>query len=122
MLLFIGAMSRVPIEVLESAKLEGCGPFREIVSIIAPLIWPTISTILILSAAGFLGASGPILPFTQGEYGTMTLAYYTFALVSGTSGSTENGYYLASAIGLCMTAISFPLAMVVKKVVYGKES
>lgn len=115
-----GAMRAVDPQMLEAGQIDGCNWFQEFIYIILPSIWPTISTILILSAAGFLGASGPILPFTQGDYGTMTLAYYTFSLVSGTSGQTD--YYLASAIGLCMTAISFPLAMIVKKVVYGKES
>ncbi|MBR2506293.1 MAG: sugar ABC transporter permease [Bacilli bacterium] len=115
-----GAMRAVDPQMLEAGQIDGCNWFQEFIYIILPSIWPTISTILILSAAGFLGASGPILPFTRGEYGTMTLAYYTFSLVSGTSGQTD--YYLASAIGLCMTAISFPLAMVVKKVVYGKNS
>ena len=51
--------------------------------------------------------------------GAPSLAFYNFALVSGKGAKTD--YYLASAIGLCMTAISFPLAMIVKKVLYGKE-
>ena len=105
--------------MLEAGQIDGCNWIQEFFYIILPSIWPTISTILILSAAGFLGASGPILPFTEGRYGTMTLAFYNFALVSGTGAKTD--YYLASAIGLCMTAISFPLAMIVKRVVYGKD-
>ena len=48
-LLFVGAMTRIPIEVFEAAKLEGCKPGREFISIVFPLIWPTISTMLILS-------------------------------------------------------------------------
>ena len=114
-----GAMRSVNNEMLEAGQIDGCNWVQEFIYIILPSIWPTISTILILSAAGFLGASGPILPFTEGKYGTMTLAFYNFALVSGTGAKTD--YYLASAIGLCMTAISFPLAMIVKRVVYGKE-
>ena len=114
-----GAMKSIDPQMLEAGEIDGCNWFQELIYIILPSIWPTISTILILSAAGFLGASGPILPFTQGKYGTMTLAFYNFALVSGTGANTD--YYLASAIGLCMTVISFPLAMVVKRIVYGKE-
>ena len=114
-----GAMRSVNNEMLEAGQIDGCNWIQEFFYIILPSIWPTISTILILSAAGFLGASGPILPFTEGRYGTMTLAFYNFALVSGTGAKTD--YYLASAIGLCMTAISFPLAMIVKRVVYGKD-
>ena len=114
-----GAMRSVNKEMLEAGQIDGCNWIQEFFYILTPSIWPTISTILILSAAGFLGASGPILPFTEGKYGTMTLAFYNFALVSGTGAKTD--YYLASAIGLCMTAISFPLALIVKRVVYGKE-
>ena len=114
-----GAMRSVNKEMLEAGQIDGCNWIQEFFYILIPSIWPTISTILILSAAGFLGATGPILPFTEGKYGTMTLAFYNFALVSGTGAKTD--YYLASAIGLCMTAISFPLALVVKRVLYGKE-
>ena len=114
-----GAMRAVDPQMLEAGQIDGCNWVQEFFYIILPSIWPTISTILILSAAGFLGASGPILPFTQGKNGTMTLAFYTFALVSGQGAKAD--YYLASAIGLCMTAISFPFAMVVKKLLYGKE-
>lgn len=114
-----GAMRSVDPQMLEAGEIDGCNWIQEFFYLILPSIWPTLSTILILSVAGFLGASGPILPFTEGRYGTMTLAFYNFALVSGTGAKTD--YYLASAIGLCMTAISFPLAMIVKKIVYGKE-
>lgn len=115
-----GAMRSVNPQLMEAGEIDGCNWVQEFIYIILPSIWPTISTILILSAAGFLGASGPILPFTKGEYGTMTLSFYTFALVSGVS-SADTDYYLASAIGLCMTAISFPFALVVKRLLYGKE-
>ena len=115
-----GAMKSIDPQLMEAGQIDGCNWIQEFIYIIIPSIWPTISTILILSAAGFLGATGPILPFTQGKYGTMTLAFYNFALVSGTGVNVD--YYLASAIGLCMTVISFPLAMVVKRIVYGKES
>ena len=113
MLLFIGAMSRVPIEVLESAKLEGCGPFREIVSIIAPLIWPTISTMIILSFTGIFGASGPILLFgTDGNYKTMTLSFWIFKQVYGTGDLGGSGSYnLVSATGLCFTLVGVPIIL-----------
>ncbi len=113
MLLFIGAMSRVPIEVLESAKLEGCGPFREIVSIIAPLIWPTISTMIILSFTGIFGASGPILLFgTDGKFKTMTLSFWIFKQVYGIGEFGGSGSYnLVSATGLCFTLVGVPIIL-----------
>ena len=66
-------MSRVPFEIIEAAKLDGCGPAREILSIIFPLIWPTYSTQFIFALTGILSATGPILLFTNGKYGTTTI-------------------------------------------------
>ncbi len=117
--LFGGAMNSLSPEMLEAAELDGVNWFQELIYIIIPSIWPTLSTMLILCAAGFLGATGPILAFTQGSFKTMTLSYYIYALVSGAG--ADQDLYLASAIGLCMTAISFPLALVVKKIVYGEK-
>ena len=114
-----GAMRSVDPQMLEAGQIDGCNWISEFFYIILPSIWPTISTILILSVAGFLGASGPILQFTEGANGTMTLSFYIFALVSGKGAITD--YNLASAIGLCMTVISFPLALLVKRLLYGKE-
>lgn len=117
--LFGGAMNSLSPEVLEAAELDGVNWFQELIYIIIPSIWPTLSTMLILMAAGFLGTTGPILAFTQGGFKTMTLSYYIYALVSGQGANQD--LYLASAIGLCMTAISFPFALLVKKLVYGKK-
>ncbi len=117
--LFGGAMNSLSPEVLEAAELDGVNWFQELIYIIIPSIWPTLSTMLILLAAGFLGTTGPILAFTQGSFKTMTLSYYIYALVSGQGANQD--LYLASAIGFCMTAVSFPFALIVKKVVYGKK-
>lgn len=115
-----GAMNAIDKEILEAAQIDGCNWFDEFFRIVLPAIWPTLSTIIILTVASFLGSSGPILAFDQGSHQTHTLSFYIFALVSGMANETH-GEYLASAIGLCMTVISFPLALVVKRVVYGKE-
>lgn len=108
-LLFTGAMSRVPMSVLESAKLDGAGMGREIVSIILPLIWPTISTLLILNCTSIFSASGPILLFTSGGYGTTTIGYWIFDMVYN-----YNSYNMVSAAGLFFTCIGVPFIMLVR--------
>ena len=106
-ILFTGAMHRIPTEVIESAKLDGITEFRELINIIIPLIWPIFSTIIILSIAGMFSASGPILLLTQGNYGTMTVSYSIF-----------QQYYLfnqinrAAAIGIIYTFIGLPLLLI----------
>lgn len=115
-----GAMNAIDKEIIEASQIDGCNWFDEFTRIVIPAIWPTLSTIIILTVASFLGSTGPILAFDQGSHQTHTLSFYIFALVSGMANEVH-GEYLASAIGLCMTVISFPLALLVKRFVYGKE-
>ncbi len=114
-----GSMNGTNAEVLEAGRIDGCGWTRELVSLIIPMMWPTISTMLILRCAAVLSASGPILAFTKGANGTMTLSYLLYALVSG-EGKGKDLYY-ASAVGIMMTLVVFPLAMVIKHFVYSDK-
>ena len=117
-----GAMNGISPEMLEAGELDGCNWFQEFYLLIIPSIWPTVATVILLGTISFLGATGPVLLFTKGEYGTTTLGYMLFEMVGMVDGyESYKDYYLASALGLCMTAISFPLAMLVKKIVYSEK-
>ena len=120
MIVLNGAMLGINQEMLEAAELDGCNWFQELTKIIVPTIWPTVATIVMLATAGFLGSTGPILAFTKGTNETMTLSFYIYQLVSG-AGTGKTDLYLASTIGVLMTVVSFPIAMLVKRVLYGKE-
>jgi len=106
MLYLGGSLARIPIEVLESARLDGVGPWTELTKILVPLLLPTLSTLLLLDVVGILSSSGPILLFTKGAYKTTTISYWMFTLVYATG---ENAYAKASAAGMCLTIIMFPV-------------
>lgn len=126
-LLFGGGMARIPIDVLEAAKLDGVGPARELVNIIFPLIWPTFSTQLIFTMTGLFSASGPILLFTNGAHKTSTLSFWIFAKVYGDGSiggaSVDSGAYnIVACAGLCFTLIGVPLIMTARKLVEKVEA
>ncbi len=122
-LLFSGGMARIPIDVIESAKLEGCGPLRELVSIVFPLIWPTFSTQMIFTMTGIFNATGPILLFTSGKYETSTIAFWIFKQVYGDGNMGGTGAYnLVSCAGLCFTIIGVPLILIARKLVEKVDS
>lgn len=110
MLLLGGTFARVPAEVLEAAKLDGCGPFRELVQLILPMISSTLITMIILKMTGLFSASGPILLFTSGNYETVTLAYWIWERVMAGSGN----YNTVAATGLAFTAIAVPLILTIR--------
>lgn len=115
-LLVCGAMAKIPLEVLESARLDGVQAGRELISIVLPLIWPTLSTILILSCTGLINSSGPILLMTNDAYtyGCTTISYWIFEKVW--TGSIESGKYtLVSATGLTLTVIIVPIVLGLRK-------
>ena len=112
LILFNGAISRIPEEVIEAGMLDGVGLCRELVQIVIPLIWPTLSTIIIFACVGIFTASGPILLFTKGEFGTYTISFWIFMQVYDQAAG--GSYEYASAVGLFFTLIGFPIVMVVK--------
>ena len=102
-LIMLGAMNRIPEEYFEAAALDGCNPVREFFSIISPLVWETLSTLLILHFTQIFMASGPTLYFTEGAYNTFTLSFWIFNEVRG------DAYNYSSAVGLFFTVVALPI-------------
>lgn len=105
-LIYMGAMNRIPIEVLESAKLDGCTTWREFWSLIFPLTFGTYATFFLMSLCGVFTASGPILYMTQGAADTTTLGYWLFSQVIDAS------YNYPAAVGLVFTLLGIPVLVV----------
>ena len=111
MLLFGGAFARIPTELIEAARLDGIGAFKEFIYLIIPLVWTTLSTLLILNMTGLFGASGPILLFTKGAYRTTTIGYWIFDKVAFVGLSAYNE---VAAAGLIFSCIGVPVIMFFK--------
>ncbi|MDR1093123.1 MAG: sugar ABC transporter permease [Clostridiales bacterium] len=117
-ILFGGALSRIPESVIEAGKIDGVGWFRELVQVIIPLVWPTLSTMLILSLTGLFTASGNIFLLTNGAFGTTTISFIIFQ-------NTYNGGNMAdlppatqgytAALGLVFTVLTIPLVFLTVK-------
>ena len=105
LLIFVGAMNRIDNEILDAARIDGCGSFREFGSIIVPMCWETLTTMIMLCTINIFMSSGPILYFTGGDYGTNTLSYWIFDQVR------DGTYYYPSAVGLFFTLIAIPIVL-----------
>lgn len=116
MLLFGSAMTRIPVDMIESARLDGVGPFRELVSIILPLVWSSISTVIIVTCTSIFNSSGPILLFTNGSQETTTISFWIFQQVYANGKVGGSGSYnLVSCAGLCFTLVGVPLILGIRK-------
>ena len=116
MLLFMGAMVRVPTEMLEAAKLDGCSALREFFVMIIPMIVPTIATLIVVSCTNVISTTGPILLFTNGDYNTATISFWIFEKIygGGVSGGLSSNYNIVSCTGLCFTLVSLPIILLVR--------
>lgn len=114
LVLLSGALSRVPKEIFESAKIDGCGMFREFFNIVIPLLWPTVTTLFILNLSGTFTMYMPVMLLQAGARGTGTIGYYIVANTIGSSGNLSALSYPA-AVGLIFTLIMMPVILIVKK-------
>lgn len=112
MVIYSGTMSRTPAEIVESAKLDGIGYFGELIYLVLPLMWPTLSVIVLLGIVGIFTADGPILLMTQGQYETYTLGYWFY---DKTIINPNLNY--GAAVGLCFTFVSIPITLFVRWIV-----
>lgn len=103
--LYQGALGRVPEEIVEAAKIDGAAWCTELFTILTPLVWPTISMTLVLAMTGIFTTGGPILLFgTNGAYETMTISYYIFSQVY------DSGVFnYPAAVGIFFTIYSLPI-------------
>ena len=108
MILLSGAMTHVNESVIEAGQLDGVGMIREIVQLVVPLIWPTLTSLIIFTFVGMFSASGPIL-ILKGE-GTQTIAYKIYMEVYNGSGN----YNRVSAVGWVCTIIATPIVLVIR--------
>lgn len=108
LIMYAGALTRIPEDLWEQADLDGVGYMRGMLFIALPLVWPTFSMMMLLSAIGVFSADGPILLFTQGMYETSTLGYWMYEHVV-----KLEMYNYASAVGLFMTLATLPIFFIV---------
>lgn len=112
LIVWLGTLSRIPSELLESAQLDGITPIKEFFKIILPLIWPTFVTMITLQLIGIFGASGSILLLTGSNSQTYTLNFWLYNVAL--TGSVSQ-YNISAATGLIFTLLTIPL------VVFGRK-
>ena len=111
------AMSRIPESVIESAKLDGVGFWRELFQIHIPLIMPTISVFLInsvMAVSAFYIQPMLLTGNTTGPGSVYnTVGWYMFTMAPKAQSSDMP---LISTIGFILTVIVSVLIIVVKKI------
>ena len=102
MIMFSGAMNRVPQDIFESARIDGIGFFREFFNIILPLIWPTVTTMVVFSMVGIFSNAGLVMLLCPDNSACHNIGYYIlrFTLGANNTVSVYDGFSYPAAVGL----------------------
>ena len=117
-LMYSSSMSSIDDSVIESAGLDGASPLREFMSIVLPLIYPTIATFLAVSVAGIFtnqynlfSLYGDNPPQHLQNLGMFLYLKTYFAVVEG---SMEAAFVIPATWGVVLTLIAAPITIIVR--------
>lgn len=108
--LLSGAIGRIPKEILESASLDGAGSVCEFFRFVVPLVWPTLTTLVVLGMTSVITLYIQPYLLTKGANGTQTIAMVIFT-ISQSSRNLE----LAATTGLMCSLVWAPAILLVRK-------
>jgi len=125
LIMYSNAMNQIDDSVLESAKLDGVNEgLQEFFTICLPLIFPTLTTFLVVNFSGFLNFSGPLVAFFRfnAPQQYQSFGYWMYINVAATQSQIMYPYMAAS--GFLLTIVMAPLTFLLKHVLekYGPSA
>ena len=109
-MLITGSMTRIPTEILESARLDGASFIVEFFQIVIPLCASTISTLIIMGMGGIFTYFLPVMLLTNGQPN----GHSTTIALEMTNAAKTNPPSSAT-IGVISSCIAVPLVLSVKR-------
>ena len=115
-LVYSNAMGAVSDSVIESARLDGAGYFREFWNIYVPLIFPTMITFIINALAVLFIDQMNLFSFytRSADPENITIGYYLYRETQR-AGTDLSKYPELSAFGLLLTMVCAPLTLLIRK-------
>lgn len=115
LLVYSNAMRNIDPSIIESAKIDGMSTmFQELRYIVLPLIYPTLTTFIVIGVAGIFSNQGPLVLFyaDAAPAEVYNVGYYMFKEIAYRSYSPV-GFPLIAALGMLFTLIVAPLTRLV---------
>ncbi|MGG1637729.1 carbohydrate ABC transporter permease [Paenibacillus sp. NRS-1760] len=119
-IIVLSGLQSIPDDMIESAKIDGAGPFRAFLQIVLPLLSPTLFFLAVISIIGSFQSFGQIHLLTKGGPAGSTEVFvysiYKEAFINYQFGTGSALSLVLFAIILILTIIQF--VFVEKKVYY----
>lgn len=115
MVLYTGAMSKVPQDLVEYGKIDGLNFMQELWHLTLPCIFPTITVFLVTGVSGIFTSQLALYSFygANAPKNAYTFGYYFFRAVFGNAAKPAEFPY-ASAAGMAFTLVVAPITLLVR--------
>ncbi|MBQ8374351.1 MAG: sugar ABC transporter permease [Clostridia bacterium] len=114
MIYFMGAMSSVSPEIVESGQLEGVNAWQEFIHIVFPSIFPTLTSLIVVGLSQVFTNQGLLLAYygVGADMSVRTFGYHIYVTVQ--QSVNYNNYPSTAAMGMLFTSISLPIVLAAK--------
>ncbi|RPI91671.1 MAG: sugar ABC transporter permease, partial [Chloroflexi bacterium] len=108
MLIFYAGLQSIPIELYESASLDGANARQKLFHITVPMLWPITTVVIIINIIGGIKVFDIIYIMTTGgpNHATEVLGTYLYITAFGASGGGSPSMGYAAAIGVVILLLA----------------
>ncbi|GAB6930222.1 sugar ABC transporter permease [Paenibacillus sp. JCM 10914] len=115
-ILFLTAMSKIPADYYEAAKLEGITGFKKTTMLTIPLIMSDIRVVITLAITGTLKVFEFIWVITRGQNGTEVLGTYMYK-----KAMVDQNFGYGSTVAIYMVVFGVVLALIANRLLKRDE-
>lgn len=117
-MLFCGGINGISESIFDAAKVDGASEPREFISIVIPMIMPTITTLVVVAIAQLFTQQMHLFTFWGTDFREKylyTIGYYLYNMTkkAGISGIAE--YPIIATLGICISLVTIPLTIIARK-------
>ena len=115
-IIYSNAMFSIDDGIIEAGQIDGTTPITELIHIVIPLIFPTLTTYIITGVASIFTLSGSLYLFyglNDVPQSTYMMGFYMFKIAMV---GDLTAYPQASAISLLITLVTVPLTLLFRAV------
>lgn len=110
-IVYLAALSGVPLDLYEAAKVDGASKLRKILSIDLPYIAPTVITLFILNAGSILSVGFEKIYLMQNNFNTPVsevISTYVYKI-----GILNSNFSFSTAVGLFNSVVNLAMLLLV---------
>jgi ABC-type sugar transport system permease subunit len=108
MLIFFAGLQSIPIELYESASLDGANTWQRLRHVTVPMLWPITTVVIIINIIGGVKVFDVIYVMTYGgpNHATEVLGTYLYITAFGATGGGSPSMGYAAAIGVVILSLA----------------